>query len=42
MAKKCILNNWKYPPPEFFNDYFKRTDKLMKEEQAYNGDLLER
>ena len=42
MAKKCILNNWKYPPPEFFNDYFKRTDKLMKEEQAYNDDLLER
>ena len=42
MAKKYILNNWKYPPPEFFNNYFKRTDKLMKEEQAYNDDLLER
>lgn len=24
MAKKCILNNWKYPPPTFFDDYFKR------------------
>ena len=42
MAKKCMLNNWKYPPPEFFNDYFKRTDKLMKEEQDYNDDLFER
>ena len=42
MAKKCMLNNWKYPPPEFFNDYFKRTDKLMNEQQTYNDDLLER
>ena len=24
MAKKCILNKWNYPPPEFFNKYFKR------------------
>ena len=42
MAKKCMLNNWKYPPPEFFNDYFRCTDKLMKEEQDYNDDLLQR
>ena len=24
MAKKCILNNWNYPPPEFFNKYFRK------------------
>ena len=42
MAKKCMLNNWKYPPPEFFNNYFKRTDKLMEEERIYNDELLER
>ena len=39
MAKKCMLNNWKYPPPEFFDNYFKRTDKLMEEEKAYNDEL---
>lgn len=22
MAKKCMLNSWKYPPPEFFNDTY--------------------
>ena len=42
MAKKCILNNWKYPPPEFFNDYFKRTDRLREEEKKYNDELLEK
>ena len=40
MAKKCILNNWKYPPPEFFDDYFRRTDKLLKEEEDYNNELI--
>ena len=24
MAKKCILNNWNFPPPEFFNKYFRK------------------
>ena len=24
MAKKCLLNSWKYPPPTFFDTYFKR------------------
>ena len=42
MAKKCMLNNWKYPPPDFFNSYFRRTDKLMEEERTYNDELLER
>ena len=42
MAKKCMLNGWKYPPPEFFDEYFRRTDKLLKEEQDYNNELLER
>ena len=42
MAKKCMLNNWKYPPPEFFNDYFRRTDRLMQEEKKYNKELEER
>ena len=27
MAKKCILNNWKYPPPDFFEYYFKKYDE---------------
>ena len=42
MAKKCMLNNWKYPPPEFFNDYFRRTDRLLEEEKKYNNELQER
>ena len=42
MAKKCMLNNWKYPPPEFFNDYFRRTDRLREEEKKYNNELEER
>jgi len=39
MAKKCMLNNWKFPPPEFFNDFFKRTDLLLEEEQRLNNEL---
>ena len=39
MAKKCMLNNWKFPPPEFFNDFFKRTDKLLEEETKLNEEL---
>jgi len=39
MAKKCMLNNWKFPPPEFFNDFFKRTDLLMEEEERLNTEL---
>ena len=37
MAKKCILNNWKYPPPDFFSQNFKKyeepqinNDKIVK------------
>ena len=26
MAKKCLLNNWKYPPPSFFESYFIKYD----------------
>ena len=39
MAKKCMLNNWKFPPPDFFNDYFKRTDILLEEESKLNAEL---
>ena len=39
MAKKCMLNNWKFPPPEFFNDFFKRTDLLLEEEEKLNNEL---
>ena len=39
MAKKCMLNNWKFPPPDFFNDFFKRTDKLLEEEEKSNNEL---
>ena len=34
-----MLNNWKFPPPDFFNDFFKRTDKLMEEETKLNNEL---
>lgn len=27
MAKKCLLNNWKYPPPDFFDSYFKKYEE---------------
>ena len=33
MAKKCILNNWKYPPPDFFNYYFKKYEDEDSEQQ---------
>ena len=39
MAKKCMLNNWKFPPPEFFNDFFRRTDLLLEEETKLNEEL---
>ena len=39
MAKKCMLNSWKFPPPDFFNDYFKRTDILLEEEAKFNNEL---
>ena len=29
MAKKCILNNWKYPPPSFFDSSFKKYDEIL-------------
>ena len=33
MAKKCILNNWKYPPPDFFSKHFKKYDELLNAEE---------
>ena len=39
MAKKCMLNNWKFPPPAFFNDFFKRTDLILEEEKKLNDEL---
>ena len=33
MAKKCILNKWKYPPPSFFDKYFKEFDEILKEKE---------
>ena len=36
MAKKCILNNWKYPPPEFFNNYFKKYEILEEKSSKKN------
>ena len=32
MAKKCILNNWKYPPPDFFKKYFDKYEILNNTE----------
>ena len=34
MAKKCILNNWNYPPPDFFNKYFKKYEMNELEEES--------
>ena len=34
MAKKCILNKWSYPPPDFFNKYFKRYEKNDIDEES--------
>ena len=31
MAKKCILNNWNFPPPEFFNKYFKKYENNIND-----------
>ena len=33
MAKKCLLNNWKYPPPSFFDKYFKKYEEDSEDEQ---------
>ena len=33
MAKKCILNDWKYPPPDFFSKHFKKYDELKSAEE---------
>ena len=34
MAKKCIINKWDYPPPYFFNKYFKRYESNEMEEES--------
>ena len=34
MAKKCILNHWNFPPPDFFNKYFKKYEEDEIEEEA--------
>ena len=36
MAKKCILNNWKYPPPNFFDSAFKKYDEIIEKENTKN------
>ena len=33
MAKKCILNKWNYPPPEFFNKFFKKYEAIENENE---------
>ena len=38
MAKKCILNHWKYPPPDFFSKYFNKYE-IKNEEENKNVDL---
>ena len=38
MAKKCILNHWNYPPPDFFNKYFKRYENDEEEESKEKND----
>ena len=37
MAKKCILNNWKYPPPDFFSKNFKKYEEIKEEENEKNN-----
>ena len=34
MAKRCLINNWNYPPPDFFNKYFKRYENNEIEEES--------
>ena len=34
MAKKCILNDWNYPPPDFFNKYFQKYENDEIEEES--------
>ena len=36
MAKKCILNNWKYPPPNFFDSSFKKYDDILNKTKNNN------
>ena len=40
MAKKCILNNWKYPPPDFFSKHFKKYEDLKNEENEIKNNNL--
>ena len=40
MAKKCILNNWKYPPPDFFSKNFKKYEEIKEEENEKNNNEL--
>ena len=42
MAKKCILNNWKYPPPEFFSKHFKKYEDLKNEENEIKNNNLKK
>ena len=39
MAKKCILNHWKYPPPDFFSKYFSKYEVSKNDEENKNTDL---
>ena len=36
MAKKCILNNWKYPPPDFFDNNFKKYEIVEENNDKKN------
>ena len=38
MAKKCILNNWKYPPPDFFSKHFKKYEQITEKEEEEKKD----
>ena len=40
MAKKCLLNNWKYPPPDFFSKHFKKYEQLLTEEEEKKNENL--
>ena len=40
MAKKCILNNWKYPPPDFFSKHFKKYEQMAVEEDEKKSENL--
>ena len=42
MAKKCILNNWNYPPPDFFNKYFKKYENNNNDIEEESKDKSEK